>query len=156
MHHVSEAEHPGSLPGGWFLYMVKLIETGLRPALDRALAGQGITAAQYTALSVLRARPGICSSELARRTFVTAQSMAETIAALHRRDLVERRADPRHRRRLQLHLTDDGLRLVAALESSVAAAEQQILAGLNESARMELAGTLRTLRHNLRLLHDTP
>lgn len=141
--------------GGWFLYMLKLVEVGMRPALEDALAAHGFTTSQYTALSVLRTRPGITSSELARRSFVRAQSMAETVAYLQERELIRREQDPTHARRLLLHPTEKALQALAAVEEPVTRAESAILAGLDDSARAELASILRTLRHNIQWLNDS-
>ncbi|GAA1805074.1 MarR family winged helix-turn-helix transcriptional regulator [Nesterenkonia flava] len=154
MTQLSENPPQQPLPGGWFLYMLKLIETGLRPSLESALSAHGFTTAQYTALSVLRVRPGITSSELARRSFVKAQSMAETVASLQSRGLVQREQDPTHARRLLLHLTDEGAAALAAVEQPVTEAEAAVLAGLSDASRAQLASTLRTLRHNLQGLSD--
>lgn len=137
------------MPGGWYLYMLKLVENGMRPSLESALSAHGFTTAQYTALSVLRARPGITSSELARRSFVRAQSMAETVASLQARGLVEREKDPAHARRLLLHLTGEGRSALTAVEPPVAQAEEAVLNGLSEASRSQLASALRALHLNL-------
>lgn len=144
------------LPGGWYLYMLKLIETGLRPSLEAALSGHSFTTAQYTALSVLRVRPGITSSELARRSFVKAQSMAETVSGLQERGLLRKDPDPTHARRLLLQLTPEGEQSLAEVEQPVEQAEAAVLEGISESSRKQLASTLRTLRHNLQVLSDGP
>ena len=78
---------------GTLIYLIKQLELGLRPVLEDAVSREGLSAAQYTALTVLRRRPGLTSSELARRSFVRAQTMAETIAFLMKRDLISR-GDP--------------------------------------------------------------
>lgn len=147
---------PQPTPGGWYLYMLKLIETGLRPSLESALSAHGFTTSQYTALSVLRVRPGITSSELARRSFVRAQSMAETVSSLQERKLIYKEPDPAHARRLLLQLTDRGEQALAEVEQPVEQAEAAILNGLSDSARTQLASSLRTLRHNLQTLGDGP
>lgn len=144
---------PEELRSGWFLYMLKLIETGLRPALEQALAEHGLSTAQYTALSVLRSRPGITSSELARRSFVRAQSMGETVSAMAQNDWIRREQDPAHARRLLLHLAPAGEDVLRAVEGPVEEAEAQLLAGFDEDARTELAAALRTIRRNLRQIN---
>lgn len=151
-----ELSPPSPTTGGWYLYMLKLIETGLRPSLESALSAHGFSTSQYTALSVLRVRPGITSSELARRSFVKAQSMAETVSSLQERALIRRDPDPAHARRLLLQLTDHGQQALAEVEQPVAQAEAAILAGLSDAARTQLASSLRTVRHNLQTLGDGP
>ncbi|NDK32559.1 MarR family winged helix-turn-helix transcriptional regulator [Nesterenkonia haasae] len=145
----SDDPQDSPMPGGWYMYMLKLVETGMRPSLEAALSAHSFTTAQYTALSVLRVRPGITSSELARRSFVKAQSMAETVASLQARGLVQRERDPAHARRLLLQLTEHGHSHLKAVERPVAQAEEAVLKGLSESSRSHLATALRTLRLNL-------
>ncbi|NUL44354.1 MarR family transcriptional regulator [Cellulosimicrobium funkei] len=73
--------------------------------------------------------PGVTSSELARRSFVRAQSMAGTLGPLVEQGLISRAPDPGNARRL---LLDD----------------QQLDA---------LSAALRTLRHNIQdLSTSTP
>lgn len=145
----SEEHAHSPMPDGWYLYMLKLVETGLRPLLEDALKEHGFTAGQYTALAVLRVRPGLTSSELARRSFVRAQSMAETVGKLSERGFIRRDQNPTHARHLLLYPTDEGLRALDGVAQPVARVESQMLAGLGAEARGDLASTLRTLRYNL-------
>jgi DNA-binding MarR family transcriptional regulator len=67
---------------------------------------------QYTALTVLERHPDLSSAQLARNSFVTTQSMADMVAALEERGLIERHRDAADRRRLVLALTEDGRALL--------------------------------------------
>ncbi len=75
------------------LYLVKQVELAIRAHLDTLLRPAGLTALQYTALTVLERHADISSSQLARNSFVTAQSMADIVTALQRRGLIERHRD---------------------------------------------------------------
>ncbi len=59
------------------LYAIKQVELAVRSHLDDLLKGSGVTAVQYTALTVLRRRDGLTSAQLARNSFVKTQSMAD-------------------------------------------------------------------------------
>lgn len=133
-----------------FTYVIKQVELALRPFIDAACAAAGMTTAQYTALTVLERRPGITSSELARRSFVRAQTMAQTMDPLLEAGLVRRERDPEHARRLLLYLTDKGAAAVAKARPAVDELERLILTGFTEEEGAAFADYLRRVRHSLR------
>ncbi|MGI5282252.1 MarR family winged helix-turn-helix transcriptional regulator [Nonomuraea polychroma] len=120
------------------LYVVKQVELAARAQMDELLKPAGITALQYTALTVLRRRDGLSSAQLARNSFVTAQSMADMITALERRGLIARRRDPGNRRALLISLTDAGHELLAAHDEAMDALEERMLTGLTARQRRDL------------------
>jgi len=124
------------------LYLVKQVELAVRSHLDDLLRPAGLTALQYTALTVLERRPDLSSAQLARNSFVTAQSMADMITALERRGLIERHRDRDDRRRLVVALTADGRELLDRYRERVAALEARMLADLTET---EISGLRRSL-----------
>ena len=128
------------------VYVIKQLELALRPRFLAACAEAGMTAAQYTALTVLERRPGITSSELARRSFVRAQTMAATIDPLLEAGLVRREHDPQHGRRMLLSLTDAGAQAIAALDPQVARVEELLLADFDEQERATFIDLLRRAR----------
>jgi len=62
-------------------YVLKQAATALRAAMDTVLRPLELTVPQYSCLEVLDQRPGLSSSELARATFVTRQSMNRSCRA---------------------------------------------------------------------------
>jgi DNA-binding MarR family transcriptional regulator len=120
------------------LYVVKQVELAARAQMDELLKPAGITALQYTALTVLRRRDGLSSAQLARNSFVTAQSMADMITALERRGLIARRRDPGNRRTLLISLTDAGHELLATHDEAMDALEERMLTGLTVRQRRDL------------------
>jgi len=112
-------------------YLVKRLESAVRRNLDLELGSHGMTTPQYAALSILRAQPGLSSAQLARRAFVTPQSMQVMVTAFIRDGLVERRADPNTQRILRNHLTGDGELLLLRADEAAAGIEQQMLGGLD-------------------------
>ncbi len=129
------------------LYAIKQVELVVRAHLDELLKPSGVTALQYTALTVLQRRDGLSSSaELARNSFVTPQAMADLVAGLERRGLIRRDRDPHNRRRLLLSLTDAGRVLLAEHESAVRALEEQMVTELNLTEREAFADYLNRCR----------
>lgn len=135
------------------LYITKQLELAIRARLDEMLRPIGMTALQYTALTVLERQPDVTSAQLARNSFVTSQSMADMVATLEARGLVERHRDPADRRRLVLALTADGRALLRRYRGKVRALEARMLAGFSDRKRAELRDTLARCRDNLA---DTP
>lgn len=112
------------------LYAVKRVELAVRAHLDDLLKPSGVTALQYTALTVLERHEGLPAAQLARDSFVTAQSMADIVRALESRGLIHRERNPRNRRELLIHLSDTGRRFLADHADDVAALEERMVSKL--------------------------
>ncbi|WEO93626.1 MarR family transcriptional regulator [Streptomyces sp. FXJ1.172] len=103
----------GTETGPSLLYLLKRTELVVRARLEELVRPAGITALQYTALTVLERHDGISAAQLARDSFVTAQSMADMVRALEARDLIRREPNPGNRREKIILLTGTGRRLLA-------------------------------------------
>lgn len=123
-------------------YLVGRLDRLLRRRLGDALAPHGLTLAEYTALSVLRSRPGLSNAQLARRTLITPQSMNEVLAHLVGLGLASRRPDPEHARVLRTELTALGRRTLTAANRAVAAIEREMLSGLSETQATQFSAAL--------------
>jgi len=128
------------------LYAVKQVELAVRAHLDELLRPSGITALQYTALTVLDRRDGLTTAELARSSFVTPQTMGDLVTTLERRGLIERSPDPGNRRRLLIGLTEAGHDLLAGFEGAVRALEERMVGDLSAGERAALADSLNRAR----------
>ncbi|MFI5622505.1 MarR family winged helix-turn-helix transcriptional regulator [Nocardioides sp. NPDC051685] len=131
------------------LYVVKQLELATRARLDAVLKESGVTALQYTALSVLERRPTMSAADLARASFVRAQSAADLIGALERRGLIERRIDPDNRRRMLISLTPEGRTFLDTYDPRVEELEEQMLADLDSEDRKAFRTFLDTARRAL-------
>ena len=129
------------------LYLMKQVELAVRSELDDLTRPAGLTALQYTALTVLERHPDLTSAHLARHSFVTAQSMADMVTALLDRGLIDRHRDLADRRRLVIALTPEGQRLLRHLRPQVAELESRMLSLLP-------AGDAQTLRVSLELCRE--
>lgn len=113
-------------------YLVKRLESAVRRDMDAALHEQGLTTPQYAALSILSRTPGLSSAQLARRAFVTAQSMQVMVAAFMRNGLVARKADDRNARVLHIYLTEAGEDVLSRGQEAADQLEERMVAGLTE------------------------
>jgi DNA-binding MarR family transcriptional regulator len=109
------------------LYMVKQVELVVRAHLDELVKPTGITALQYTALTVLERHDGLSAAQLARDSFVTAQSMADLVRSLETRGLIRRERNPRNRRELLILLTDAARELLAQVAGPVRELEERMV-----------------------------
>ncbi|HEY2313732.1 MAG TPA: MarR family transcriptional regulator, partial [Streptosporangiaceae bacterium] len=125
------------------------VELAVRSHLDNLLRPAGLTALQYTALTVLERHLDMSAAQLARNSFVTAQSMADMITALEGRGLIERHRDEADRRRLVVALTTAGRELLDDYRDQVATLEQRMLAGLDSGEIAQLRRCLHRCHANL-------
>ncbi len=119
-------------------YVVARLDRAVRREIDDRVRRHGLTATQYTALSVLARRTGLSNAQLARRSYVTPQSMSQLIAVLERGGLIERTPDPDHRRILRAQLTRKGRRVLAACDAAVDDMERKMLRDIPAHDRDEL------------------
>ena len=128
------------------MYEIKQVELAVRALMDEVLRPAGVTTVQYTALTVLAGRDGLTSAELARKSFVTAQTMTDMVAALERRELIAREQDPAHGRRLLISLTDKGRTFLKEYATEIAAIEERMVSRLDKDERTTLHDLLNRCR----------
>ncbi|WP_349902596.1 MarR family winged helix-turn-helix transcriptional regulator [Parafrigoribacterium humi] len=112
------------------LYLIKQVELAIRARLESVTREVGLTVTQYTALTVLERRPGLTSAELAKNSFVRAQSMSAVTTELTEAGLVSRTQDPSHQQRQLLTVTTAGHELLAHVRPTVDWIEQQMVSPL--------------------------
>ena len=115
------------------LYLVKQLELSVRARLDDLMRPVGLTALQYTALTVLERHGDISSAQLARNSFVTAQTMADMVVTLEDRGLIERHRNAADKRRLLIALTTAGRAVLEDRRPHVAAIEKRMTGALSTS-----------------------
>jgi DNA-binding MarR family transcriptional regulator len=124
-------------------YLLKHAQAALHAALAAALREHGATVAQYAVLTVLDEEPGLSNADLARRAFVTPQTMNQTLRELEDKRWVTRRPHPVHGRIRQADLTQDGRTVLYACHQAASAIEEQMLAALSPADRQQLKAALR-------------
>lgn len=124
-------------------YELKRVQHALRLAMDVEVRALGVTTPQYAALSVLEREEELSGAGLARRCFVTPQTMNGILVGLESAGLIERRAHPTHGRVMQAYLTDEGSGLLARTHERVSEVEERMVSGLAESERQEMLSALK-------------
>jgi DNA-binding MarR family transcriptional regulator len=123
-------------------YLIKRAQMVLHDAMADALGSHGLTVTQFAVLTGLDEEPGLSNADLARRAFVTPQSMHAVLQELERLQLVVRSTHPQHQRVLQAALTGAGRRTLTSAAAAVDAIEEQMLRKLSSPARSRLASAL--------------
>ena len=106
--------------------------------MDKALSDVGLTTPQYAALSELAKDRGLSNAELARRCFVTPQTMHQIINGLEVRQLLNRSPHPEHGRIQQIKLSKQGESLLKEGHEHVREVERKMTDGLSKSAVAEV------------------
>ncbi|GAA3880307.1 winged helix DNA-binding protein [Leifsonia kafniensis] len=110
-------------------------------ALWQELVSADVSSVQYAALAVLERMPGASQSELGAELDLDRSTIADIVARLERRGVIERSPHESDRRRYALRLTAAGLADFSRLRPLVTEANATLTEGLDAG---ELA-TLRTL-----------
>jgi DNA-binding MarR family transcriptional regulator len=130
-------------------YHLKRAQQALRTAMDEGLRAEGLRTPQYAALTHLEADEPLSGAELARRCFVTAQTMNAILVGLERARLVERTAHAKHGRVIEARLTKRGRAKVEDAHRTVFGIEERMLFKITLVQRRRLNETLRRLVENL-------
>lgn len=107
-------------------FALKMAQQALRTHMDAALQRIGLTTPQYAVLNFLTIEPGASNAALARRSFVTPQTMQGIVVALERSGFIVRAPHPDHGRVQTTELTDRGREALAAASGIVASAEARL------------------------------
>ena len=128
-------DHPG--------YLLKRAQAALNAAMAGALREHGATLSQYAVLTALDEEPGLSNAGLARRSFVTPQTMNQVLRELEQKGWVARHPHPGHARILQADLTPAGRTALGGCHRAVTAIEEQMLAPLAPGDVKRFAAALR-------------
>ena len=112
-------------------YLFRLAHQRFRAALEDGLRDLGLSPQEYVVLSVFDARSELSSSELARITQVTRQTMHTAVLGLEVAGLLERR--PRNQRVVLVRPTKRGRKTLEAATDRVRAIERSAMAGLGRN-----------------------
>jgi DNA-binding MarR family transcriptional regulator len=130
-------------------YLIKRAQAALHARLEEIVSAHGLGIASYVVLSLLAETPGLPNADLARRAFVTPQSMNEVLKQLELTGLVERRPNSANARILNAYLTRTGTKKWSAVSSQVRELEARLLSGLTSDERQTLNRALLTIIDNV-------
>jgi DNA-binding MarR family transcriptional regulator len=105
----------------------------------------GLRPGHYSALLMLRARPGCRQQDIGEALRVQRPNLVTMIELLERRGLVARTVNPTDRRSYALHLTEAGAALLDAMDEAHRAHEARLAALLGPIAPAALLPGLRRL-----------
>ncbi|GIG70940.1 MarR family winged helix-turn-helix transcriptional regulator [Phytomonospora endophytica] len=119
-------------------YVLKQVHAAMRTAMDETLRPLDLTVPQYACLELLGREPGLSNSELARRAFVTRQSMNVVVHRLQESGLLTRPEQAAHGRARPTELTADGRTLLRKASVAVRAVEKKLFSPLSEERQRRL------------------
>lgn len=108
-------------------FALKQAQQALRTRLDSGLREIGLTTPQYAVLTFLEVEAGASNAALARRAFVTPQTMQAILVGLERSGFISRTPHPEHGRVQKTALTPKGRGVLEAASGIVADAEARLV-----------------------------
>ena len=121
---MSNSDNPPFAPHETLGYALKRAQQAMRLHMDRQLKEIGLSAPQYAVLASLEAEPGASNATLARRAFVTPQTMQAMLVKLEQAGLVERHPDAEHGRIQRTQLTKDGQAILSKAHHAAQTSER--------------------------------
>lgn len=131
------------------LELVRWIGWAQRKAAEDWVRARELSFEQSFVLGYLVREPGAIQRELAEITRTSAASVSSLLQGLERRGLVERRSEPGNERVKRVFATPAGAGLIAGFDVAMAAADETILAPLDEAERATLQALLRKITAEL-------
>jgi DNA-binding MarR family transcriptional regulator len=112
-----------------------------RKLAEKEAAMAGITLAEYSFLRLVENVPGITASEVRKRLFMTAPSVAQLVKSVSEKEMIERGSDTDDTRRQPLRLTKTGTKAVKNARASIhnALKKRKIPPTLLESLSQDLS-----------------
>jgi DNA-binding MarR family transcriptional regulator len=130
-------------------YLVKRAQSVIHLALEEIVSREGLGIPHYVVLTLLTESPGLPNAELARKAFVTPQSMNQVLKQLEASGLVEREQSRSNARILNAHLTRTGKKKWRSVDDGVQELERRLLRGLSQDEVRVLNRSLETIIRNM-------
>ena len=145
--HPSHA-HPNTAPEPRVSYVIARLERAVRRRINQIVQDHELTTLQYTLLSVLGRNSGLSNAQLARRSYVTPQSMHEMLQILEDKGLVSRPTASNRKLVRPAYLTNKGRRVLALCDEEVGRFEDEMMDGLDRASRQQLMSWLKVCVRN--------
>lgn len=137
-------------------YILKRTQLLFRAKMDEALSIHDLTTPQYVCLHQLHADGGISNAELARRCFITPQTMHKIVLCLEKKGFLQRESDPENQRRHCTRLTEAGAKVLASAEETVNALESVVLSAFSTEDILQFQSYLNLTYQHLEQLGTAP
>ncbi|MFZ4894392.1 MarR family winged helix-turn-helix transcriptional regulator [Plantibacter sp. Mn2098] len=125
------------------LELVRWIGWAQRKAGEDWIRERELSHEQGFVLGYLVQNPGSIQRDIAQISRTSAASVSSLLQGLERRGLVERRTEPGNERSKRVFATPAGAELIAGFDSAMAAADETILAPLDQDERETLLAILK-------------
>lgn len=139
-----------------FVYLMQDVTRQLRTHFDRRATRFRLTRAQWRALKAIRRKEGLSQTELAEFLDMEPIPVGRVIDRLQKTGYIERRADPRDRRRWCLHLTPKAHAVVDEMEIIASGLRNDAVRGVTREDFATLLRVLARLKENLVALDSAP
>jgi DNA-binding MarR family transcriptional regulator len=126
-------------------FTLKRAQIAVSGEIHEIFAEFGITAVQFSVLTVVTNNPGIAQGDLAAALEVERPRMVPVLDKLENRGLTVRRQDARDGRSRRIHLTDDGAALLTELRRRFGRMEKRLTSALGGQQREQLLAALQVL-----------
>jgi MarR family transcriptional regulator, transcriptional regulator for hemolysin len=136
-------------PDASFAYTMHDVTCLFRKHFDRRAIRFDLTRAQWRALKAIRRREGLSQTELAEFLEMEAIAVGRVLDRLAAAGFLERRADPKDRRRWCLHLTTKAHDVTDDMEVLASELRQEALAGVSQTDFEAFERVLAKIRSNL-------
>ena len=130
-------------------YLVNRAQSVINLSLEEIVARHGLGIPHYVVLILLAETPGLPNAELARKAFVTPQSMNEVLQQLEASGFVERQPNPSNARIRNAQLTATGEKKWQSVNDEVLDLEERLLLGLSREEVRALNRSLEKIIRNM-------
>lgn len=117
----------------------------LHASLDRPLEEAGLSVSQFGTLDALHHLGPLCQCEISQKLLRSGGNMVMVLDNLEKRGLVRRVRDQKDRRRVPVHLTEKGRRLLQAVFPRHLSRIMSLMAELTDSEKEDLRRLCRKL-----------
>ncbi|RKN45044.1 MarR family winged helix-turn-helix transcriptional regulator [Streptomyces hoynatensis] len=107
--------------------------------------GNGLRGYHYRLLAALEQWGPASQADLGRDTGIDRSDVTAALTELESRGLVERRVDPRHKRRNIVTITPEGVQQLAELDTVIGGVQEELLAPLTGSQRRQFLALMSRL-----------
>ncbi|GAA3807278.1 MarR family winged helix-turn-helix transcriptional regulator [Cellulomonas soli] len=146
---MDEQETPGTTGPTSSLGLLRWIGWAQRKAAEEWVRARDLSHEQGFVLGYLVQNPGSIQRDIAQVSRTSAASVSSLLQGLERRGLIERRTEAGDERSKRVHATPEGAELVAGFGDAMAAADETILAPLDQAERATLHALLTKITADL-------
>lgn len=131
----------GEFVPGYLLYLLAAASDAASAQFHAHVRAEGVRAPEWRVLACLNDRDGAMITGLARFALIEQSRLTKIIIQMEERGLIRRQGDPVDRRRVRVHLTEEGRALAERLVAAARIHEQELLRMLEggNGARIKLA-----------------